>query len=98
MSIYNAYLAIGRILFGKPFVEGEKVVYEGWKPREGAYYYYPSIGYSKPESSRSTFSKLETEGYERGGKRHIFASEDHALEASRRCLEVLKAYHEELGY
>lgn len=98
MSVYKAYLAIGRLLFGKPFVEGQKVVYEGWEPSEGAACHYPDVAYSKPQTSMFTFSKWQVDEYKKGRERHIFAMKEHALEASRRCLEVLKAYHEELGY
>lgn len=43
-------------------------------------------------------SKRESERYIKGDGNYMFATEKDALMASKRCLELLKQIHKELGY
>lgn len=78
---------------------GQRVIYEGWSPKIGVAYFYPSdLGYGKVEAASSTFNSYGADRYKDGLFPTAFANEKDALEASRRMLKVLNDYHEELGY
>jgi len=96
--MYKLYLYLGRILFGKPFIEGKEFVYEAWKPEEDGTYFYPFITRVRPEASSSTFSDYEIERYLAGNAPYVFRSKEDAMEASVRARKAMVDLHEDLGY
>lgn len=92
------YLALGRFLFRKSFVEGKEVVYEAWSPKEKAQYFYPRFDYSFPEAGTASFAEYDVERYKLGKLPERFATEEDALRASALLLAALRDLHEELKY